>query len=138
MQESLAERGFTAVRVPEGEGNPPEILADLLSEKARWAARLDEVEARLATLRERYAGFLTAAKAHLEVVVEKAEAPLRFAVTDHTFLVEGWVPQREFSKVREEIGGMPGVFVSKLETIDEDESGESEEPPVLLQNPRPA
>ncbi|TLZ71435.1 MAG: V-type ATP synthase subunit I [Methanobacteriota archaeon] len=138
MQEYLAQRGFTVVPVPEGEGDPHEILADLLSEKARWAARLDEIEARLATLRERYAGFLTAAKAHLEVVVEKAEAPLRFAVTDHTFLVEGWVPQREFSRLREEIGGVPGVFVSELETIDEDESAEPEEPPVLLQNPRPA
>src|SRR3989441_735935 len=137
-QECLAQRGFTVVPVPEGEGNPPEILADLLSEKARWAARLDEIEDRLATLRERYAGFLVAAKAHLEVVVEKAEAPLRFAVTDHTFLVEGWVPERDFSKVSDEIGGMPGVFVSELETTVEHESGQPEEPPVLLQNPRPA
>src|SRR2546426_7158512 len=115
MQEYLAQRGFTVVPVPEGEGNPPEILADLLSEKARWAARLDEIEDRLGTLRERYAGFLTAAKAHLEVVVEKAEAPPRFAVTDHTFLVEGWVPQRELSKVREGIGGLTGGFVWELE-----------------------
>src|SRR5437867_10364204 len=138
MREFLAQRGFTAVPVPEGEGNPHEILVDLLSEKARWQARLGEIEARLATLRERYAGFLTAAKAHLEVVVEKAEAPLRFAVTDHTFLVEGWVPERDFSKVSDEIGGMPGVFVSELETTVEHESGQPEEPPVLLQNPRPA
>src|SRR3989454_673027 len=90
----------------------------------------------LETVTLQYEAF--SAAGYLAVVVEKAEAPLRFAVTDHTFLVEGWVPQREFSKVREEIGGMPGVFVSELETIDEDESGESEEPPVLLQNPRPA
>ena len=138
MREFLAQRGFTAVPVPEGEGNPHEILVDLLSEKARWQARLGEIEARLATLRERYAGFLTAAKAHLEVVVEKAEAPLRFAVTDHTFLVEGWVPERDFSKVSDEIGGMLGVFVSELETTVEHESGQPEEPPVLLQNPRPA
>src|SRR5256712_1604167 len=116
MQEYLAQRGFTVVPVPEGEGDPHEILADLLSEKARWAARLDEIEDRLATLRERYAGFLVAAKAHLEVVVEKAEAPLRFAVTDHTFLVEGWVPERDFSKVSDEIGGVPGVFLSELLT----------------------
>jgi V/A-type H+-transporting ATPase subunit I len=137
MQDFLVQRGFTGIPIPEGEGNPREILADLLSEKARWQARLGEIEARLATLRERYAGFLVAAKAHLEVVVEKAEAPLRFAVTDHTFLVEGWVPQRDFSKVRDKIGGMPGVFVSELETTVEHESGQPEEPPVLLQNPRP-
>jgi V/A-type H+/Na+-transporting ATPase subunit I len=138
MQEFLSQRGFTGVPVPEGKGNPREILEKLLSEKSRWQARLVEIEARLATLRERYAGFLTAAKAHLEVVVEKAEAPLRFAVTDHTFLVEGWVPQRDFSKVRDEIGGMPGVFVSELETTDEHESSHPQDPPVLLQNPRPA
>ncbi len=138
MREFLAQRGFTSVPIPEGEGNPREILADLSSEKARWQARLGEIEERLATLRERYAGFLTAAKAHLEVVVEKAEAPLRFAVTDHTFIVEGWVPQREFPKVRDEIGAMAGVFVSELETTGEQESSHAEDPPVLLQNPRPA
>jgi V/A-type H+-transporting ATPase subunit I len=138
VQEFLAQRGFAAVSVPDGEGNPRDILADLLSEKVRWETRLGEIETRLGTLRERYAGFLSAAKAHLEIVVEKAEAPLRFAVTDHTFIVEGWVPQREFSKVRDEIGGMPGVFVSELERTGEKESSHAEEPPVLLQNPRPA
>ncbi len=138
MQDFLAQHGFTGIPVPEGEGNPRDILTDLLNQKARWETRLGEIETRLATLRERYAGFLTAAKAHLEIVVEKAEAPLRFAVTDHTFIVEGWVPQREFSKVRDEIGGMRGVFVSELEATAEHEPSPPEEPPVLLQNPRPA
>src|SRR5438093_12858297 len=121
--------------VTESYGDPREIITNLLTERERWEARLQAVEERLETLRERYAGFLTAAKAHLEVVVEKAEAPLRFAVTDHTFLVVGWVPQREFSRLREEIGGVTGVFVAEPETIDENESAEAGEPPVRLQIP---
>ena len=135
MRDFLTTRGFTSVPVPEGEGHPREILAGLLAEKERWEARLAETEERLKTLRERYSGFLTAARAHLEVMVEKAEAPLRFAVTDHTFIVEGWVPSETFPKLQAELSRMPGLFVTDLEH--EEHSAELADPPVLLRNIRP-
>jgi len=135
MRDFLTARGFTSGRVPEGDGHPREILATLLQEKERWERRLAEIEERLTTLRERYAGFLTAAKAHLEIMVEKAEAPLRFAVTDHTFIVEGWVPSETFPKLQSELAKMSGLFVTDLE---HDEHSEHEaEPPVLLRNAKP-
>ena len=97
----LAQHGFSPVAVPDGDGEPRALLAELTSEKDRWATRLEEIETRLDTLRERYADFLVAAKARLEVQVEKAEAPLRFAVTEHSFVVEGWVPADTFPRLRD-------------------------------------
>jgi V/A-type H+-transporting ATPase subunit I len=108
------------------------MVRDLRDEKARWEQRLTDIEDRLVTLRERYAGFLAAAKAHLEIQVEKAEAPLRFAVTDHSFVVEGWVPTDTFPSMREALSTFPSVFLDELET---DEHGT--DPPVLLRNIRP-
>ncbi len=140
MRDFLAQQGFTSVAVPEGHQAPREILANLLAERERWEKRLAEIEERLTTLRERFAGFLTAAKGHLEVQVEKAEAPLRFAVTDHTFIVEGWIPKESFENAKTELEKIEGVFVSETEEKEEHEAHEAkpaESPPVLLRNPKP-
>src|SRR3989442_466512 len=141
IRDFLTQHGFTSVPVPEGDGDPREILSNLLAERERWEARLKDVEERLETLRERYAGFLSAAKAHLEVTVEKAEAPLRFAVTDHAFIVEGWVPTESFEKLESGLGRFPRLFVTELEQNHGAEHAEpapaEADPPVLLRNPKP-
>jgi len=140
MRDFLAQSGFTSVAVPEGREPPREILSNLLAEGERWEKRLGEIEETLKTLRERYAGFLTAARAHLETEVEKAEAPLRFAVTDHTFIVEGWIPREAFEKAKADLEKIDGVFVSEIEAKTQEEHEESKaepEPPVLLRNPKP-
>src|SRR6266511_2834687 len=134
MREFLAQRGLTNLPIPAGEGRPSDLLADLRAEKERWEARSKEIEERLTTLRERYAGFLVAAKAHLETQVEKAEAPLRFAVTDHTFLVDGWVPTAVFPEMKERLERESRLLVSELETVESHEAPAAE-PPVELRNP---
>lgn len=141
VREFLAQHGFTSVAVPEGKEHPRETLANLLAERERWEKRLAEIDERLGTLRERYAGFLGAAKARLEVEVEKAEAPLRFAVTDHTFIVEGWVPQEALASAKVELEKLPGTYAEELETkpAHEDERAETKpepDPPILLRNPK--
>ncbi len=141
VRERLNLSGFTSVPVPEGKGRPRELLAELLAEKERWEKRLKEIDQRLTTLRERYAGFLAAVKAHLEVEVEKAEAPLRFAVTEHTFIVEGWVPSTTFPTMKEKLEKSPDVFVAELDSDEGHQEQKHEEakpePPVLLANPKP-
>ena len=144
VRDFLTQRGFTSVPVPEGHEHPRETLASLLAERERWDKRLVEIDERLATLRERYAGFLASAKARLEVEVEKAEAPLRFAVTDHTFIVEGWIPEETFAAAKAELERLPGTYVSELETAPAHEEKETKvaaksepDPPILLRNPKP-
>lgn len=139
MQEFLGQRGFASVAIPEGTESPRDILTALLAERERWEKRLAETDERLTTLRKRYASYLAAAKAHLEIEVEKAEAPLRFAVTDHTFVVEGWVPEDKFPEAEKALSAFPGVFLSKLEAESAHADGGEPvgEPPVLLHNPKP-
>lgn len=132
MNDFLVQRGFTRTAVPEGDGAPKDLHASFLAEREKWQARLKEIEDRLTKLRERYADFLVSARAHLEVQVEKAEAPLRFAVTDHSFVVEGWVPTERFAAMKEGLGKIPGLFVDGLETDEH-----AADPPVLLRNVKP-
>ncbi len=137
MRDFLTQHGFTSVPVPDGHEPPREILANLLAERERWEKRLGEIEQEIETLRERYAGFLSTAKAHLEVQVEKAEAPLRFAVTDHTYVAEGWVPSDRFAPMKEGLEKLPGVYVDELEKEEHEEPEAGHDPPVLLKNPKP-
>ncbi len=143
-REFLTQRGFVSVQIPEGNEQPRAVLGNLLGERERWEKRLAETDERLATLRERYAGFLAAAKVHLETEVEKAEAPLRFAVTDHTFMVEGWVPKETFESAKAELEKLSGTYVAELETQPAHEAKEEKpeakpqpDPPILLRNPKP-
>ena len=139
MRDFLAQQGFTSVAVPEGNEEPRAVLTNLLAERERWGKRLVEIDERLATLRERYAGFLASAKDQLEIAVEKAEAPLRFAVTDHTFIADGWVPATDFAAMKGDMERLPGVYVEQLETKGEEheEEAAAEDPPVRLKNPKP-
>ena len=130
----LARFGFAQIDVPAGEGNPKELLDEALADLEKWKGRLEEIQGRLETLRERYAGFVIAAEEALEVEVDKAEAPLRFAVSDHSFVIDGWLPATRSSEVRTRLEAL-GLFV---ESEDPQGAHPGEEPPVLLRNPRPA
>ncbi len=130
----LARFGFTQAEVPKGDGDPRKLLSAAEADAAKWRNRLKEVEGRLEKLRERYASFVVAAEEVLEVELEKAEAPLRFAASEHSFVVDGWVPASSFSQFSSKMFPL-GVHVERMgETHNHQES----EPPVLLKNPKPA
>src|SRR5438132_718101 len=95
--------------------------------------RIDELRpfAALELALETYRGYGTIAV--LVVEVDKAEAPLRFAVSDHSFVIDGWLPSARSAELRERFEAM-GIFV---ESEEPHRSHEPEEPPVLLRNPKP-
>lgn len=125
----LSEKGFVALEVPEGEGSPAAILSELQKERRSWETKLEEVEKRLETLRKKHADFIIAAERELASKATKSEAPLRFATTDHSLIVEGWIPSDSFERLRHTLGRIPSLFIERIE------EGE-EEPPVLLDNPK--
>ena len=70
----------------------PDAIARYRDEHASIAKELEGIERQLHGLSEIHASFLLAADELLTADVERAEAPLRFAVTDQAFVAEGWVP----------------------------------------------
>ncbi|MGI0148724.1 MAG: V-type ATP synthase subunit I [Thermoplasmata archaeon] len=131
---ALARFGFTQLDIPTGEGDPRALLEEALANREKWSLRLEEIQGRLDKLRERYAAFVISAEAALEVEVDKAEAPLRFAVSDHSFVIDGWVPTSGFAPMKTRLEAL-GIFVESEESLD---PHAKEEPPVLLKNPKPA
>ena len=52
----------------------------------------DAAAEKISRLAKEFRGFLTAAEQFLEIQLEKSEAPLKFASTQSSFLIKGWVP----------------------------------------------
>lgn len=130
----LGRHGFSQLEVPREDGDAAALLRAAEADAEKWRARLGEVRGRLDKLRERYAGFVVSAQEALSVEVEKAEAPLRFAVSDHSFVIDGWVPGAKYGVLSSRLAGK-GVHVESSEA----HGGHGgAEPPVLLRNPKPA
>jgi V/A-type H+-transporting ATPase subunit I len=127
----LAQSGFTQVDIPTGEGSPQTLLDAAIADRDKWKARLEEIQGRLEKMRERYAAFVVSAEEALEIEVDKAEAPLRFAVSDHSFVIDGWVPSSRVGELERKMAGLGlhSEFTENAEAKDE--------PPVLLKNPKP-
>ena len=132
VREFLTKFGFAPVDVPQGEGSPANLLAAAESDRQKWSDRLVEIEDRIGTLRAKYAQFVVKAEDVLEVEIEKAEAPLRFAASEHSFVVDGWMPSSRVDDAMRALAGLPGVLV---ESMPDDESHEeADAPPVLLKH----
>ncbi len=74
-----------------------------------------------------------ASEEYLTIQVQKAEAPVLFGTTEHSFLIDCWIPKHEIKSVLEtlekDMGG--SLYIQEIEQRHDDE------PPTLLKNPRP-
>jgi V/A-type H+-transporting ATPase subunit I len=131
VQTFLNTIGFVAVEVPEGKGLPLVAIKELESERKNLEKRLEQTEETLGKLKEKHAHFILSAEDFLTIEVEKAEAPLRFAATEHSFAVDGWIPKDTSDEVMSALAGIATLYIEEIEE-------EEEESPVLLDNPEPA
>jgi V/A-type H+-transporting ATPase subunit I len=125
VDEALVGAPFTAVEIPDAAGSPTDYIEDLDYEIDRLEQRLRTVREELEELKLDAARFLLAVEERLSIQVQKAEAPLSFATTDHAFLAEGWVPTARLDELEAAIASAAGdhVDVEELERADYDEEG---------------
>lgn len=71
---------------------------------------------------------LASTESFLRSTIRKAEAPLKCAVGNHSFMVCGWLPHTATVKVKERLGSLPHLYF----TIEDD----VEDGPTKLSNPR--
>lgn len=131
---TLLEHGFSEIKIPEGEGSVDSALERLDEQKEKLERKLQAIKEELSTLKNKFADFILACEEHLGVEVEKAEAPMKFATTENSFVVDGWVPARRYGELEERLRAISdSIFIKKL-----DERVEEEEIPIAYANPRPA
>ena len=98
LQERLVEATFTAIEVPDADGDPEAYVDSLEHERDSVESKLGTVEGEIEDLARDAGGFLLAAEERLSIQVQKTEAPLTFATTDNAFVAEGWIPTDEFDQ----------------------------------------
>jgi V/A-type H+-transporting ATPase subunit I len=116
-EQALLDAQFQAVPIPEENGLAKDRIGFYESQILAVKGELGDINRRLEDLKKEHKNLFLACNELLTADVEMAEAPLRFATTGETFIVEGWVPTAELEKFRQGIHYATGgkVYVYELE-----------------------
>lgn len=137
VQALLGQENITQLRLPKEVAGRTfrDALAALNRRQADVQIELQRIDADLAEQGRQWAPSLVAWRREVANRLLALAAQGRFAATDYTFVVEGWVPQRAVAMVREtltrEIGAT--VVVNELTVTHEDAA----HVPVAFANPAP-
>lgn len=136
-QEILTREGFQQIEVPEGEGSVDTKLTELERTLDDLEASLAEAREELARLAEEHKDLLLCAEEDLSIDVEKAEAPLDFASTERTFIVDTWVPTEDIDALKRIVGeaARGRVHFEYLDDGDREEHHREQEPPTRYDHP---
>jgi V/A-type H+-transporting ATPase subunit I len=129
----LAESGYTEAKLPEGKGLPKQFIEKWSQQKQELIEKLDTTNNELLDYRKRYAEFILGSEEYLSIEVQKAEAPVRFATTAHSFIIDCWIPTHFLKRTKEALEKETNGSLY----LEEFPVGREEEPPTMLENPKP-
>ena len=104
----LSDYGYSEIAVPEIAGSPADALSYTRNEIAEAESQLVEIEGNIAAMSEKYKSFIVASDEELSTQVMKGETPLRIALSDYSFVIDGWVPTADVKEVQDGLNDMLG------------------------------
>ena len=113
----LTDFEFTEIQVPNGKGPAAAAIAEAEANMKELNAKLEEINKELAVLKEKHGADIIALDEELSIESRKGDTPLRIATSEHSFVVDAWVPT---AKVKDAITGMDrlmggNIYVEALE-----------------------
>ncbi len=127
----LEKSGFSEARLPEAKGKPREMASAM---RNKLGSLKEEQEALLKErdgISAKHYARIAALRDALEEACAKAQAPEKFGRTEQAFVIGGWVPKPELARVLRSLKHAFGEQIA-VEEVESDE-----EPPTLLENPKP-
>ena len=114
---ALAECDFSEIPVPNETGSASAALAKTERELSAAAQDMEKVDGEIQALLEKHKDFLKASEEELSIEVEQGEIPVRIATSEHSFVMDGWVPTKTAERVKIDIEAkVEGVYVEIQET----------------------
>ncbi|MEA1985568.1 MAG: V-type ATP synthase subunit I [Euryarchaeota archaeon] len=134
VSEVLTHSGFRELKVPDIIGIPASLLTQIETENIEINKTIENLDAEVVALKEKYSNFILASDEILSIESQKSEAPLRIASSEHTFVIDGWIPDEDYDALASTINDATDghAFVSKQEVEKEDEDNI----PVKYDNPK--
>ena len=134
----LSEHGFQEMSVPKLEGSVDSAIASLNGSIKSLEGELAPLQKKLADMKKQYEDLMLATDEYLSMQVNKAESPLRFAETENAFVIDGWVPSDQYSRLKSELesaaGGKLDVQLIADKEADDLVKG-GEDVPTKMDNP---
>lgn len=117
VERTLLEAQFQVIPVPDETGSPQERLNFHSGEITRIANEISLINTTIAEIKSTRTDLLVACDELLTADVERAEAPLRFATTEETFVTEGWVPYDQADVIKKALVRVTGgrIYIEDLE-----------------------
>ncbi len=134
----LSEHGFSETSVPKLEGNVDSAIATLEGSIKSLDGEMAPLKKKLADMKKQYEDLMLATDEYLSMQTRKTEAPLRFAETANAFVIDGYVPSDQFSRLKSELESAAGgrlevQLIADKEADDLVEKGE--DVPTQMDNP---
>ncbi len=133
--EILQKSGFSPVafaNLGNLRGEASDNIERIENETNKLNQKKQELKKQLAKLGNEYGGFLLVAEYFLNELLEKAEAPLKFASTQSSFLIKGWIPSNE---LKASIENLNKAAKNKI-FVDFEPAKKEDKAPVKLNNPK--
>lgn len=134
VEQELAKIKFESVKVPEVSGTPQEVIEQIESRLKQIQEEQDKtLKEALEFLRGKEEELLTNQEL-LRIEIERESAFSFLCQTKSAITFEAWMPEKNAKRVEKicESAARHGVVIERLE------NGAREEPPTLMQNPKPA
>jgi V/A-type H+-transporting ATPase subunit I len=125
----VAESGAHVFDFSKYEGTPQEEIDKLKKEKEEIIAKVEKLESEAKKLL-RYQRDILILKAYLEVELRKAEVEAFSSSTKKSFLIEGWVRERDVSALKKALSKATQYYELSLK-----DPLPEENPPIILRNP---
>ncbi|MDP6907218.1 MAG: V-type ATPase 116kDa subunit family protein [Candidatus Thalassarchaeaceae archaeon] len=100
VQSDLESAGFSAIQIPEGKGEPKSRLVEIDSERLSLIDEKSTLSGKLESWNKENGEKFHGGLELLERDHAMATAPVRLAVTEHTFLIDGWVEMIRAEEVK--------------------------------------
>ncbi len=131
----LKKNNFTQVNfvnIQSLKGTAAQNLSKIEQESQKLKKSQEELKRKINMLAQQNKGFLIAAENFLTEQLEKAEAPLKFAETQSSFLIKGWIPADDLHNSIEKLNkaGKGNIYIQFGPAKNKDKV------PVKLKNPK--
>jgi len=117
-------------RIPPGKGTVQDTLHGKEEELRKIEGELTEIRKKISEISEKYYPEVAAIREQLDIELKKIDVVSKLAGTESALVLEGWMPEKDFSIVTEVLSKATGneIIISQIKT--------DEIPPTALSNPR--
>ncbi len=133
VHDFLAVQDVNQVRLPSDLARKPidEAVGEVRARIAQIPGELEEIDSKLSQVTGKYSVQLVAARNAIHDRLEAMDAVPKFGQTDQVFIISGWLPEEEVSKME---AALTDKFDTKVVVTVVDIREEQEEAPVALRN----